>query len=43
MGRRNQRWTETHAEFFIGLYEMTEEERIRTIREAEQRRLRRVV
>ncbi len=43
MGRRNQRWTETHAEFFIGLYEMTEEERRQTIREAEQRRLRRVV
>ncbi len=43
MGRRNQRWTETHAEFFLALYEMTEEERRRTMREAEQRRLRRVV
>ena len=43
MGRRNRRWTETHAEFFLALYEMTEEERRRTMREAEQRRLRRVV
>ena len=43
MGRRNQRWTAAHADFFLSLYEMTEEERRQTIREAEQRRLRRVV
>ena len=43
MGRRNREWTEAHAEFFIALYERTEAERRQTIREAEQRRLRRVV
>ncbi len=43
MGRRDREWTETHAEFFLALYERTEEERRQTIREADQRRLRRVV
>ena len=43
MGRRGQAWTETHAEFFLGLYERTEDERQQLIREADQRRLRRVV
>ncbi|HVS37585.1 MAG TPA: putative sugar nucleotidyl transferase [Gemmataceae bacterium] len=43
MGRRKQRWAEAHAEFFLALYEQTEEERRQMIREAEQRRLRRVV
>ena len=43
MGRRGREWTESHAEFFLGLYERTEEERRQTLREADQRRLRRVV
>ena len=43
MGRRGREWTETHAEFFLALYERTEAERRQTIREADQRRLRRVV
>jgi UDP-N-acetylglucosamine diphosphorylase/glucosamine-1-phosphate N-acetyltransferase len=43
MGRRGQEWTEEHAEFFLGLYERTADERRHTLREAEQKRLRRVV
>jgi UDP-N-acetylglucosamine diphosphorylase/glucosamine-1-phosphate N-acetyltransferase len=43
MGRRGREWTATHAEFFLALYEMTEAERRQSIREVEQRRLRRVV
>lgn len=43
MGRRGQVWTERHADFFLALYERTEAERRQTIREADQRRLRRVV
>jgi UDP-N-acetylglucosamine diphosphorylase / glucose-1-phosphate thymidylyltransferase / UDP-N-acetylgalactosamine diphosphorylase / glucosamine-1-phosphate N-acetyltransferase / galactosamine-1-phosphate N-acetyltransferase len=42
MGRRGRTWTETHAEFYLGLYERTEPERRRLIREAEQRRMRRL-
>ena len=36
-------WTAEHAEMFLALYEQTEETRRQTIREADQRRLRRVV
>jgi UDP-N-acetylglucosamine diphosphorylase/glucosamine-1-phosphate N-acetyltransferase len=43
MGRRGREWTEHHADFFLALYERTEAERRQTIRESEQRRLRRVV
>jgi UDP-N-acetylglucosamine diphosphorylase / glucose-1-phosphate thymidylyltransferase / UDP-N-acetylgalactosamine diphosphorylase / glucosamine-1-phosphate N-acetyltransferase / galactosamine-1-phosphate N-acetyltransferase len=43
MGRRGHEWTEAHAEFFLALYERTTAERRQTIRENEQRRLRRVV
>jgi UDP-N-acetylglucosamine diphosphorylase/glucosamine-1-phosphate N-acetyltransferase len=43
MARRDQEWTETHAEFFFSLYEQTASERRHILRESEQRRLRRVV
>ena len=43
MRRRGRTWTETHAEFFLSLYERTEAERRQALREAEQKRLRRVV
>jgi UDP-N-acetylglucosamine diphosphorylase/glucosamine-1-phosphate N-acetyltransferase len=43
MGRRGQAWTDTHAELYLDLYEQTAEQRRRLIREAEQRRVRRVV
>ena len=43
MGRRQREWTPEHAEMFLALYERTEETRRQTIREADQRRLRRVV
>jgi hypothetical protein len=39
MGRRGQRWTEAHAEFFLGLYERTQGERRQFLRDSEQRRL----
>jgi UDP-N-acetylglucosamine diphosphorylase/glucosamine-1-phosphate N-acetyltransferase len=43
MGRRGRAWTETDAEFFLGLYERTAGERRQLIRDGEQRRLRQVV
>jgi UDP-N-acetylglucosamine diphosphorylase/glucosamine-1-phosphate N-acetyltransferase len=43
MGRRGQTWTETHAEFYLGLYERTEAERRQALLEGERRRVRRVV
>ena len=43
MGRRRREWTPEHAELFLALYEQTEASRRQTIREADQRRLRRVV
>jgi UDP-N-acetylglucosamine diphosphorylase/glucosamine-1-phosphate N-acetyltransferase len=43
MARRGREWTETHAEFYLSLYERTAGERRQQIRENEQRRLRRVV
>lgn len=43
MARRGQEWTEAHAEFFLALYEQTESGRLQALREADQRRLRRVV
>jgi len=43
MGRRQQEWTPEHAEMYLALYERTEETRRQTIRETDQRRLRRVV
>jgi hypothetical protein len=43
MGRRQKEWTAEHAEMFLALYARTEESRRQTIREADQRRLRRVV
>jgi UDP-N-acetylglucosamine diphosphorylase/glucosamine-1-phosphate N-acetyltransferase len=43
LGRRGQTWTETHAEFFLALYERTAAERRQLLRDNEQRRLRRVV
>jgi len=42
MGRRRREWTPEHAELFLALYEQTEASRRQTIREADQRRLRRV-
>jgi UDP-N-acetylglucosamine diphosphorylase/glucosamine-1-phosphate N-acetyltransferase len=41
--RRSREWTEHHGEFYFQLYIQTEEERIRTIRENDQRHMRRVV
>jgi UDP-N-acetylglucosamine diphosphorylase/glucosamine-1-phosphate N-acetyltransferase len=43
MDRRGQRWTETHAEFFLGLYERTAGERQQLLRDNELRRQRRAV
>jgi UDP-N-acetylglucosamine diphosphorylase/glucosamine-1-phosphate N-acetyltransferase len=43
MRRRGREWTETHAEFYLELYERTAEVRRRHIRDSEQRRLRRAV
>jgi UDP-N-acetylglucosamine diphosphorylase / glucose-1-phosphate thymidylyltransferase / UDP-N-acetylgalactosamine diphosphorylase / glucosamine-1-phosphate N-acetyltransferase / galactosamine-1-phosphate N-acetyltransferase len=43
MGRRQREWTPEHAELFLALYEQTAGQRRQTIREADQRRLRRVV
>jgi UDP-N-acetylglucosamine diphosphorylase/glucosamine-1-phosphate N-acetyltransferase len=43
MGRRNQVWTEAHAEFFFDLYESTAGERLRVMQDNQQRRSRRVV
>jgi UDP-N-acetylglucosamine diphosphorylase/glucosamine-1-phosphate N-acetyltransferase len=43
MGRRQREWTPEYAELFLALYEQTEGQRRQTIREADQRRLRRVV
>lgn len=42
MGRRQEEWTEAHAEFFLDLYERTAGERFRLARESE-RRLKQVV
>ena len=41
--RRGVKWTETHSEFYFGLYERTAASRAAVLREAEQHRLRRVV
>jgi UDP-N-acetylglucosamine diphosphorylase/glucosamine-1-phosphate N-acetyltransferase len=41
--RRGREWTAAHEEFFFGLFEQTAETRRQALREAEQRRLRRVV
>jgi UDP-N-acetylglucosamine diphosphorylase/glucosamine-1-phosphate N-acetyltransferase len=43
MGRRGREWTEAHADVYLDLYERTAAERRRSLRDAEQRRLRRVV
>jgi UDP-N-acetylglucosamine diphosphorylase / glucose-1-phosphate thymidylyltransferase / UDP-N-acetylgalactosamine diphosphorylase / glucosamine-1-phosphate N-acetyltransferase / galactosamine-1-phosphate N-acetyltransferase len=43
MSRRQKEWTPEHAELFLALYEETEGQRRQTIRESDQRRLRRVV
>lgn len=43
MGRRNREWTEAHADAYLELYEQTAAERMLSLREGEQRRLRRVV
>jgi UDP-N-acetylglucosamine diphosphorylase/glucosamine-1-phosphate N-acetyltransferase len=43
MARRQREWTETHAELFFTLFEQTAAERRSTVRESEQRGLRRVV
>jgi UDP-N-acetylglucosamine diphosphorylase/glucosamine-1-phosphate N-acetyltransferase len=40
MARRGRTWTETHEDFFFGLYEATAGRRRQTVRESEQRRLR---
>jgi UDP-N-acetylglucosamine diphosphorylase/glucosamine-1-phosphate N-acetyltransferase len=42
MSRRGRQWTSAHADFYLGLYERTESERLRMIRDAEQRRMRRL-
>jgi UDP-N-acetylglucosamine diphosphorylase / glucose-1-phosphate thymidylyltransferase / UDP-N-acetylgalactosamine diphosphorylase / glucosamine-1-phosphate N-acetyltransferase / galactosamine-1-phosphate N-acetyltransferase len=43
MGRRQREWKPEYAELFLALYEQTECQRRQIIREADQRRLRRVV
>jgi UDP-N-acetylglucosamine diphosphorylase/glucosamine-1-phosphate N-acetyltransferase len=43
MARRDVAWTETHADFFLELYEHTSGERRQLLRDNEQRRVRRVV
>jgi UDP-N-acetylglucosamine diphosphorylase/glucosamine-1-phosphate N-acetyltransferase len=43
MARRGQTWTDRHADFFLGLYERTAEERRHWMRISEQRRLQRVI
>ena len=43
MGRRGREWTEGHADAYLELYEHTAAERMQSLREGEQRRLRRVV
>ena len=43
MGRRGREWTEAHADVYLDLYERTAAERRQSLREGEQRRLRRVV
>jgi hypothetical protein len=40
MARRGLRWTDTHAELFLAVYEQTAAERRQLIRESEQRYLR---
>lgn len=42
MARRGRAWTETHADFFLDLYERTAAERRQAIHDADLRRLRRV-
>jgi UDP-N-acetylglucosamine diphosphorylase/glucosamine-1-phosphate N-acetyltransferase len=42
MGRRGRAWAEAHADFFLSLYERTADDRRQALREAEQKRLRRV-
>jgi hypothetical protein len=43
VARRSREWTEQHGELYFQLYLQTEEERRRTIRENDQRHMRRVV
>jgi UDP-N-acetylglucosamine diphosphorylase/glucosamine-1-phosphate N-acetyltransferase len=43
MGRRGREWTEASADVYLDLYERTAAERHQSLREGEQRRLRRVV
>jgi UDP-N-acetylglucosamine diphosphorylase / glucose-1-phosphate thymidylyltransferase / UDP-N-acetylgalactosamine diphosphorylase / glucosamine-1-phosphate N-acetyltransferase / galactosamine-1-phosphate N-acetyltransferase len=43
MTRRGREWTEAHADVFLDLYERTAADRHQSLREGEQRRLRRVV
>jgi UDP-N-acetylglucosamine diphosphorylase/glucosamine-1-phosphate N-acetyltransferase len=43
MARRGAAWTETHADLFLEVYEVTAAERRRLIRDHEQRRMRRSV
>jgi UDP-N-acetylglucosamine diphosphorylase/glucosamine-1-phosphate N-acetyltransferase len=43
MARRQREWTEAHADAYLELYEHTAAERLQSLREGEQRRLRRVV
>src|SRR5207302_8265453 len=43
MGRRGEAFTDSHREFFYGLYERTADMRHRTIRERDMRHLRRSV
>jgi hypothetical protein len=43
MARRGVTWTETHADFFLELYERTSGERRQLLRDTEQRQRRRVV
>jgi UDP-N-acetylglucosamine diphosphorylase/glucosamine-1-phosphate N-acetyltransferase len=43
MGRRGREWTAAHADFYLELHERTAGERRQALRDAEQRRLRRVV
>jgi UDP-N-acetylglucosamine diphosphorylase/glucosamine-1-phosphate N-acetyltransferase len=43
MARRGQEWTPAHAEFYLALFDATAESRRKTIRESDQRRVRREV
>jgi UDP-N-acetylglucosamine diphosphorylase / glucose-1-phosphate thymidylyltransferase / UDP-N-acetylgalactosamine diphosphorylase / glucosamine-1-phosphate N-acetyltransferase / galactosamine-1-phosphate N-acetyltransferase len=43
MGRRGREWTEDHAEFFLGVYEITAHERQQAVRDSETRRQRKTM